>query len=133
MKQPITLLIAIVFISGLSSCYIDLEFGEPYVDTYNVQEYETSEVISSTYVNGHLVSEEVKYQAWLEMQFQNVGDFRARNVFAEITFYNYSGSTHTTVLHIGNLSPGESVRTDYYTGYEFISDFADYNIEVFWD
>ena len=116
----------------LSSCYVDLELGEAYVDVMHVEEYETKDVIYQEFDNGVLVYEEAVYDAWLEIELWNSGGSTARNVQVEIEVMDHHGS-QVTVIHTKNLSPHESVNLSFNTGYAFTNDYINYKVYVYWD
>ncbi len=132
MKARISFIAALISITLLSSCYVELDMGAPYVDVMHAEEYETKDVIYQEYDNGHLVYEEAIYNAWIEVEIYNSGSTTARNVQVEIEVVDHGGS-HVTVLNTKNLSPGESVNLTYDTGYAFTNDYINYEVFVYWE
>jgi len=133
MKTGNSLFIAVIFtMVFLSSCYVDLELGEPFVDVMHIEEYETKDVIYQEFTNGVLVYEEAIYNAWLDIELYNSGATRARNVEVEIEIFD-QGSTRSTVINTRDLKPGESINLTFNTGYAYSNDYINYKVYVYWD
>ena len=133
MKTRISLFIATLFMIGsLSSCYVDLEIDEPFVDVTHISEYETKDVIYQEFENGKLIYEEAVYKAWLEIDLWNSGGLRARNVEVEIVIFDQNHE-HSSYIRTQDIRPGESITLDFDTGYDFSNDYIDYEVYVYWD
>ncbi|GEM_PF-2373759 len=133
MKNRLFTLLAIFLLMGsLSSCYVDIEVADPFVDVVSVHEYETKDVVYQEFENGVLVYEEAVYNAWIDIDLWNNGGFRARNVQVEIVMFDRH-SQQTTVLSTKDIRPGETITVSYNTGYAFTNDYIDYDVYVYWD
>jgi hypothetical protein len=126
------LVIITIVAFSLSGCFIELELGAPYVDIRSIDEYETTQV-RETWSGRTLISEEFVYQAWLDIEFQNSGDIKASSVSAEILFYNNYRLINTAKIYLPDISPGNSYTYSFYTGFESIHDYSDYEVNVYWE
>ena len=118
---------------GLSSCIIEVELEPPYLEIGNIKEYETKEVLHESWSDGVLIYEDADYHAWLEIEFHNTGGVRAKNVSAEVIFYNGHREIQTTTVFLPNIHSGNSYTYSLDTGFESIYDYSDYEVHVFWE
>jgi len=125
-------IIFLVMLTSLSGCYFDGEYAEPHVELIHAHEYETKEIIQQVYERGRLVYEEAAYRAWIDLEFENLGSFTAHNVEAVITLWGNRG-TYSFTLFLNSIRPGEVVNISYDTGFDFITDYNSYEVEIYWD
>ncbi len=131
MKRFFLIFLPLIFL--LSRCYIDVEVGEPYVNVRHVDEYETSEIVSQVYSGGQLIYKEIINHAWIDIELHNTGNFKACNVSAEIYLYRGSRAIIHDVVYFPNLRSGEAFTVSYDTGFNFLSDYDDYEVIAHWD
>jgi len=133
MKTRLIIFVAILFMmSSLSSCYLEVEVDEPFVDVAGVREYETKDVIYQEFQNGQLVYEEAVYNAWLDIDLWNNGGLRARNVQVEVVIIDEFGE-QSSFINTHDVRPGETITISYDTGFDFTNDYIDYEVYVYWD
>jgi len=130
MKTPI---IPFLFLISLSSCFVEIEMDPPYVDVGHIDEYETQEVVHEVWSRGVLIHEEIKYTAWLDMEFTNNGGLRAKDVWVEILFYDGYRTIKTMSIDLPDLRAGSTHQYTLNTGFNSIYDYTDYEINVYWE
>lgn len=131
MKTTLSTLPFFLLLLFMSSCFYEAEVEAPYVEIYNTEEYETQELIR-TYSDRYGTYREYAHKAWIEVDLQNTGGIRARNV--SVKFFVYRGNQeYSSLIHVADLFPGESTTITYDTGFSFISDYDDFEVFVYWD
>lgn len=125
--------IPILILFGLSGCYIDFGLDAPHLVVSRTEEYETEEIIDQVWNRDRLVYEEVIHTAWIDISVRNTGDITACNVSAEVTLYQGRHVARSTVISLPDIRPGRSITINHDTGYEFLADYSDYEIVLYWD
>jgi len=128
-----SIIISLAFLTLFSSCIVEVDLSPPYVEIENINEYETRETIHEVWSNGVLVYEEIQVDAWLEIEFRNMGGLRAENVWAEVSFYDGNYEIYVTNIYIPDLRPGNSYVYNLRTGFESIYSYTEYNVSVYWE
>ena len=129
--KSITLFILVTF--SFSSCIIEMELGEPFVNIRNINEYETKEIVQEIWSGRTLVYEESIYHAWLDIEFQNTGGIRATDISAEIIFYDHHREIRHIEIYIPDISAGNSYTYSLDTGFESNYDYSDYEVSIYWE
>lgn len=122
-----------ILLIGISSCIVEIEMDPPYVDVGNIDEYETREVVREVWSGGVLIYEEIRFQAWLDIEFHNIGGIRADDVWAEVIFYNGNMEIQTNTIYLPNIRSGNSFIHTMETGFESIYDYTSYDVYVYWE
>lgn len=117
----------------MSSCIVEVDMTPSHVVVGEINEYETKEVISEIWSGNKLVYEEVVYRTHLEIEFINTGGFTARNVWAEVSFYDGSYLIKTSRINLPKIYAFDTYTFEFDSGFESIYDYTDYEISVYWD
>ena len=133
LKKMKKLLIPIVVLMAMSSCIVEVDMTPSNVIVGEINEYETKEVINEIWSDGKLVYEEFVYRTFLEIEFINTGGFTARNVWADVSFYDGAYLIKTVRVNLPKIYAFESYSHEFDTGFESIYDYTDYEISVYWD
>lgn len=127
------LIIPLLIMALMSSCIIEVDMTPSNVQIIKTNEYETKVVVNEVWSGGRLVYEEFYYLTYLTMEFVNTGGMTARNIRADITFYDGPFTIKTTSVFLSKLYSGDRYNYDLKTGFESIYDYTDYNVTVHWD
>jgi hypothetical protein len=77
--------------------------------------------------------EEYIYHTFLEIEFLNTGGFTARNIWAEVSFYDGGRFIKTININLPKIYAGETYIYELNTGFNSIYDYTDYEVSVYWD
>jgi len=127
------LIIPVLFILTLSSCFVEVDMTPSYVEIGNIDEYETKEVTKEVWSGGVLIYEEFVYHTFLEIEFINTGGMTARNVWAEVYFYYGPNTIKVTTIDLPKLYSGDRYVYQLNTGFDSMYDYTDYEVSVHWD
>ena len=130
MKKIIIPLIAII---ALSSCIVEVDMTPSHVVVGEINEYETKEVINEIWSGNVLVFEEYIYHTFLEIEFINTGSHTARNVWAEISFFDRGYLIKTVNINLPKIYAGDTYIYQFETGFESMYEYTDYEVSVYWE
>jgi hypothetical protein len=114
MKKIVIPLIAII---SMSSCIVEVDMTPANVVVGEINEYETKEVIREVWSGNNLVYEEYIYHTFLEIEFLNTGGFTARNIWAEVSFYDGGRFIKTININLPKIYAGETYIYELNTGF----------------
>jgi hypothetical protein len=117
----------------MSSCIVEVDMTPPHIVVGNIDEYESKEVINEIWSGNVLVYEEFVYRTYLEIEFINTGGHTARNVWAEVDFYDGGYHIKTTSIRLPKIYAGDRYIYEFDSGFESIYDYTDYEVSVYWD
>jgi len=127
------LFIPLIVLIAMSSCIVEVDMMPSQVIVGEINEYETKEVVNEIWSGNKLVYEEFIYRTYLEIEFINTGGFTARNVWAEISFYNGSYTIKNVTINLPKIYAGDTYIYEFDSGFDSIYDYTDYEVTVFWD
>jgi len=130
MKKIFVFLLVIISMTG---CIVDVDMTPANLVVGEINEFQTKEVINEVWSGNKLVYEEYIYHTYLEIEFLNTGGFAARNVRAEVSFYDGGRFIKTININLPRIYAGETYIYEFNTGFNSIYDYTDYEVSVYWD
>jgi hypothetical protein len=132
-KKMRKLLVPLAVVLFMSSCIVEVDMTPSHILVGNINEYESKEVINEIWSGNVLVYEDFVYRTFLEIEFINTGGNTARNVWAEVDFYNGGYHIKTTSIRLPKIYSGDRHIYEFDSGFESLYDYTEYQVSVYWD
>jgi hypothetical protein len=127
------LIIFLAIAIASSSCIIEVDMTPPNVIVDEINEYQTREVFREVWSGNKLIYEEYIYHNYLEIYFCNIGGITARNVWAEVSFYDDNFLIERHTIDLPKIYAGETLIYEFSTSFQSTSHYPDYEVVVYWD